>query len=252
MENVGGGGSIAMNLCIGIFCIMYLMLDRSMRKLTAIYLMIFILCGLYLLFSKGRIIALFVMMLVYGMFATSTARRRFARIILLAVGIMITIIISSSKIDAYMYKSSTADTLTGRTVLWARTYDQIRNGPSIRGFGLLSFQSIGPNTFSSLGYLSHAHNEFLNLWFNLGLVGVALAAGLYLALIFTSLKAIKSGIGPFAVLTLCVVVFCLVDGLTDASASMCVIPGQWFILFDCLVSTALAGAVRSTARHIVY
>jgi hypothetical protein len=89
------------------------------------------------------------------------------------------------------------------------------------------------------------------MWFNLGLVGVALTCGIYFALMYTSLKSIKRGIGSLAILTLCVVVFCLVDGITDAAALMCVLPAQWLLLFDCMVNTELAGSVKAVPRNII-
>jgi len=255
LENVssGGVGTISINICIGFLSVIYLILDCSISKISTILLMMFYVSGLYFSFARTRIIALVVAIIIYGLFAPAIARRRFARLVLIAVGIMAAWIILSPKVNDYMYHSgpSGIDTLSGRTILWAQTLNKIRSGPSIRGFGLFAFYHIGPNPFTTLRHLAHAHNEFLNLWFNLGLVGVALASGLYLALIYTSLKAIMRGIGSLAILTLCVVVFCLVDGITDASSLMCVLPSQWLLLFDCLVSTALAGAVRATTGNII-
>ena len=81
-----------------------------------------------------------------------------------------------------MYESegrSRVESFSGRTELWQQTLDMIRDRP-IQGYGFLSFRDYGPQPFSDIRVV-HAHDEWLNLWFTLGLVGVVLAAASYFA-----------------------------------------------------------------------
>lgn len=248
-------GRLVRAVCLGALSVLYLVHDRAMSKRTAIFLMISLICGLLLAFSKGYIIAFAVAAMVYAWLAPGSLRRRLARIALLAVGIVIAWISSASRIAAYMSKSEIASTLTGRTVLWAQTYAQIINGPWIRGFGFFAFWAIGPVPWQWHGAqnISGAHNEFLNVWFNFGLVGVALVFGSYFALGYASLKAMKRGGGFLAVLVLCVVVFYLIAGIATHDSIFCLLPIPWLLLFDCLVSTFLAGGgQRSCSEKVSY
>jgi hypothetical protein len=86
------------------------------------------------------------------------------------------------------------------------------------------------------------------LWFQYGLVGVALAFGSYFALVHTALKSLKRGGGVVATLVLCAVVWSLVMGITEADPVFCLFPIPWLILFDCMVSTHIAEAIKDASR----
>jgi O-antigen ligase len=238
---------IAFTACLGVLSILYLVQDRDMSKWMAIFLTVFLLVGLYLAFSKTQMIALAVAGMVYVLVAPGSWRRRLTRIAWMTLGIALAIVSSFSKIAEYQNGSANADTLSGRTILWTQTYMQIASGPTIRGFGFLAFREVGPVPFHDLDRVVNAHNEFLTLWFNFGVPGVALVFASYLALGFKSLRGIKGPGGVLAVLVLCTVVFSLIRGLTEASTTMCDLPLPWLLLFDCLVSSSLAGAVGHVA-----
>ena len=86
------------------------------------------------------------------------------------------------------------------------------------------------------------------MWFNYGLVGVALVFGSYFALGYAALKSLKRGGGVVATLVLCAIVWSLVMGITEASSQFCVLPVPWLLLFDCVVSTHLAEVAEDARR----
>jgi hypothetical protein len=243
--------TIAFSACTGILSITYLLANRAMSKSMATFLMIFLLAGLYLTFAKTEIIALAVAAVAYVLLAPGSTGRRLGRIAWMVVGAVIAWISAASKVADYASKGQT-DTLSGRTLFWAHTYMQIVNGPWLRGFGFLAFREIGPNSSRGMGGMAIAHNEFLNVWFNFGMVGVALVFASYLALGYSSIKARGHKGGVIPVLALCSVIFCLVRGGTESSSTMCVLPIPWLLLLDCMVSTYLVGSVRSAAPKRSY
>ncbi|MGA3080470.1 MAG: O-antigen ligase family protein [Terracidiphilus sp.] len=241
--------AISIAACLGVISVLYLVSDKDMSKSMAALLLSSMLAALFLTFAKTTSISLVAAGIVYALIAPGSLGQRIARIALLATGLTLALLVAASKIADYMNRAaaSGADTLTGRTILWVQTYSQIVYGPFMRGNGLLAFREIGPVPFHDVQRLVHAHNDFLTVWFNFGMVGVVLAFGAYFALAFRSLQAMRRGGGAIAALTLCVIVFWLADGIASASQVMTDFPVQWLLLFDCLVSTYLAGALRGAA-----
>jgi len=243
---------IAWGDCLGIMSVMYLVWEQSISKRRAMLLASSLLVGLYLTFGKTEIIALALTGAIYVLLAPGTTWRRVGRILFMLAGIGLGWIATASKIDKYLGDSGSAETLSGRLILWTQTFAQIINGPYIRGYGFYAFQEVGPNPWRHPNGIAHAHNEFLQVWFNFGLIGVSLVFGFYFALGFASLKARKRGEGFIATLILCVIFFCLIRGLAEANASLCLIPISWLFLFDCLVSTPVKKSVRETDRERVF
>jgi len=100
-------------------------------------------------------------------------------------------------------------TLTGRTDVWSAVLDMIWERPWL-GYGYEAFWQgwEGPSAYVSIvvGFApSHAHNGLLNLWLNLGLLGVVAFA---LGFLRTSVRAVQwarlgkvGGVWPLAYLT---------------------------------------------------
>jgi O-antigen ligase len=219
-----------------------------MSKTVAGILLTSYFAGLYLSFNKTAILSLAVTVMVYTLFAPGTFRRRLIRLTWMTIGLSVAFYVSSAKITDYTRTSSNVESFTGRTLIWVQTLRQIENGPYIRGNGVRSFREIGPTPFRGRLQVSSAHNEFLNVWFDLGLVGVVLVYGLYFTFGYESLKAYRRQVGYPAVLSVCVLVFYLVAGITAADQVICIFPLQWLILLDCLLSTKLKEASQSAYR----
>jgi O-antigen ligase len=250
-NELGSFGTIATSACLGILAVLYLRLNQDIKKSVATILILSMLLALYLTFGKTEIIALAVAGVVYVLYAPGTWRRRSTRISQMVLGAALALIILSSKIADYRSAGggTAPETLSGRTVLWALTFKQIASGPFIRGFGLLAFRTIGPNPFSATGHLAQTHNDFLQVWFNFGMVGVVLVFGSYFALTYASVKALKQRGGFAAILVLCAVVWFIVKGITEGLPAFCILPIPWLILFDCLVSTERAGTGENSYRR---
>jgi len=86
-------------------------------------------------------------------------------------------------------------TLTGRTELWGSVVDKIMNRPLL-GYGYSAFW-LGPGSNSESSSLStsweatHAHNGFLDLALDLGILGVALFMALYMLAIFRATRSMR-------------------------------------------------------------
>jgi O-antigen ligase len=237
-------GAVSMPAIFGTLSVAYLVLDRSMSKLTAILLLIPYVLSLVFSFNKTGLIALVIATIVYVLLAPGSTARRITRIVYLVIGLAIVLLALSSKILSYTSHSGNIETFTGRTIIWVQTIAQIRNGPWLRGFGILAYRTIGPIADANGDHLVHAHNDFLTVWFNYGLIGVVLVFGSYLALAYSSFKSIRLGGGFSSVLAFCVFVFYFTSGITAASAMMCLFPTPWLLLLDSLVSTHLTKADR--------
>lgn len=235
---------ISTSACLGIMAVVYLGYTRGVTKFWAGVLAGSYCLTLYLAFGKTEIIALLATTVFFALIAPGSAGRRLMRFVWMALGIGVALLILRSKIDTYLNRATGGvETLTGRTLLWAKTYSQIVNGPWLRGYGFMSFRKVGPLLQYGTDQLVHAHNDFLTVWFNFGLIGVALVFGCYFAFGYTAFRALRRGGGAIAALVFCSVVFSLIRGLTEANSQLCIYPLPWLLLFDCEISTYLARAI---------
>jgi O-antigen ligase len=113
-----------------------------------------------------------------------------------------------------------AETLTGRTAVWATAFFMAIEKPWI-GHGFYSFRALIP-AFGSFEPW-HAHNELLQEFFEYGLLGVFVTVFLYTALIFAVRRFAASTFAENPVATHAygrlasvVVLFAVVHGLTEA------------------------------------
>jgi O-antigen ligase len=109
----------------------------------------------------------------------------------------------------YTTTGNQAETLTGRTWIWATSFLLALDAPWL-GHGLYSYRALIPafGTFEPW----HAHDELLQQFFELGAVGVAITAGLYLSL-FVAAK--RNSISRYGKLGMVTVIFCVLRGITD-------------------------------------
>jgi len=104
---------------------------------------------------------------------------------------------------------NTAETLTGRTIIWATALSMALERPWI-GHGLYSFRALIPPFWKFVPW--HAHNEILQQFFELGLLGVIVTVGLYLSLALAARRRVASRYGRLA---LVVTLFAVIHGLAD-------------------------------------
>lgn len=106
-----------------------------------------------------------------------------------------------------------ADTLTGRTEIWAGTWQMIQERPWT-GYGFMSFRDLGPQ-LSPENRLVHAHNEWLDTWFTQGLIGVCLLALLYSAVLKGALG--RSVPRTVKLLVLPLIIYLLIRSTTEVN-----------------------------------
>jgi exopolysaccharide production protein ExoQ len=112
--------------------------------------------------------------------------------------------------------------LTGRTLLWAECWQKIQERPLV-GYGFFSYRDYGPQQIH-IDRLTTAHNEWLMLWFQTGLIGIFLAAAIYMTLILGMRRALMRRPSWLpGKLALAVLAYALVLGTTEASMTDLVI-----------------------------
>ena len=111
-------------------------------------------------------------------------------------------------VDLYT-QGNQAETLTGRTIIWAQAYDTAWEKPWL-GHGFYSFRWVVPLFGDFEAW--QAHNELLQQFFAYGVAGVALVIALYLNL-YRDLRSARGA--PQQVLGWALLLFALVRGLVD-------------------------------------
>ena len=129
------------------------------------------------------------------------------------------------------------ETLSGRTMIWEHAWKLIQTNP-IWGFGFYSFRDYSPITL--MGRLVHAHNEWLNIWFNVGIIGVILAATLYLSFFtLTWTTRSRTALQDETALALSLILFYVILGLTEANPRGLNFPLPLLMLFIRYFSEAI-------------
>jgi O-antigen ligase len=140
-------------------------------------------------------------------------------------------------------ESTNPETLTGRTIIWA-TAGELAIEKPILGHGFYSFHFAVPlfGDFEA----AHAHNELLQQFFTLGIVGVVLVVGLYWVYFRQIRRAPKSSIKTLAAVLL---VFALVRGLTDTERNDISYPLWLMAMFSILLASKSLPPEVSPQKH---
>jgi O-antigen ligase len=145
-------------------------------------------------------------------------------------------------LDNYSDQSSNLDTLTGRTVIWATTIDYAADRPWL-GYGFYSFRSVMPLFFSNTFHAPHAHNEWLQQWFNYGIVGLFITVAVYVSYVrqMLHLKSIPASYG------LTLAIFALPLTLVDTNLVDLLVPLKTLFMFV-IWSAASTGTSRPATK----
>ena len=138
---------------------------------------------------------------------TRAAKLRLAAGAALVVGIFWSLF--ASYYSVYTNAGNQAETLTGRTAIWAVALGFAWEQPWF-GHGLHSFRAVMPAF--DLFEPWHAHNEWLQQFFAYGLAGVAIVAGLYSSF-FRQLRRVQST--PLSNMCMSLLIMVLIRGLAD-------------------------------------
>lgn len=166
---------------------LYLILTSKNRKYYSLLFLYFI--GiLFTVLSKTAIVSLILALSIFVVLGK--IKKRYKILSLLAFSSLIFILFDK----IYGYWESYAQvsngeallTFTGRTIIWEKTLILISENP-IFGYGFFSFRDKGPQPFPI--EINTAHNEFLNLWFCFGAIGLAFSIMIYLLFFISSIKS---------------------------------------------------------------
>lgn len=129
--------------------------------------------------SKSTLIA-FAACLIYGLIRDSSIARA-RKWLYVGLAIVLTMVfwgLLSAYYDVYTTTGNQAETLTGRTAIWAWTLDAALSRPWF-GNGFDAMWKVAPPFGGELFEARHAENELLQQFFAYGACGVALLAGIY-------------------------------------------------------------------------
>jgi exopolysaccharide production protein ExoQ len=136
--------------------------------------------------------------------------------------------------DVYTNAGNQAETLTGRTGIWAFVLNAALEQPLI-GHGFDSMWKIippfGPDRFEA----RHAENELLTQFYAYGAVGVCLLVGLYGSL-FRQIRRLPRS--PLKIVFLSILLFVVVRGLAEAEAFDLLLPLWSIVLISLLIEHA--------------
>jgi exopolysaccharide production protein ExoQ len=145
-------------------------------------------------------------------------------------------------------------TLTGRTILWEAVWEMIQKNPWL-GYGFGGFWNEGgPSDYIWLATgwkMTHPHNGFLELWLDLGIVGLALFLMSFLRSFLRSLTLLQLSKDVADVLPFTNLVFLIVVNFTESSLMSS--NSIWWILYVSLsvsVAKELARRNRITKLEI--
>jgi exopolysaccharide production protein ExoQ len=170
-------------------------------------------------FSKTSLVGFFLAVAFFILSSKAVRRVKLA----LAAAVVVVLLVSTpfmiASFDDYSrgIHGNAIETLSGRTTLWADTWDLITVNPIV-GYGFYSFRDYGPQIFEVR--VPMAHNEWLQLWFSYGLIGVLIAAAIYVHLALVALRARRRPeTNPQASLALALLILALTRGLTEAGTT---------------------------------
>jgi exopolysaccharide production protein ExoQ len=161
--------------------------------------------------------------------------------ILLTVAVVLVILVFwglfEAYYDVYTTAGNQAETLTGRTGIWAYVLNESLDQPLI-GHGFDSMWKVippfGPDRFEA----RHAENELLTQFYAFGIVGVSLLIGIYGSL-YRQIRRLQ---GPGKIVLLSLLLFVVVRGLAEAEAFDLLLPLWSIVLISLLVErTSMAG-----------
>jgi exopolysaccharide production protein ExoQ len=131
-------------------------------------------------------------------------------------------------------------TLTGRTELWEAVLGSIGQRAGL-GYGYGAFWHTAAESeslFAAIGWRAwHAHNAFLDLWLNLGVLGVLLFTALFVWAATAALRRLRGGADAEAVWPLALLAFTLLTNLTE---SRLLEPNNLYWILFCAVVCAPA------------
>jgi len=166
---------------------------KGFGKLFWVACMTFSAVVMFMTVSRGALVGL-----LLGTFWAAFLCRRYVSLrvaikwgsAIFAITVVVALIAGRTYLEAYIDRftgaslSSAADVSSGRSDIWVRSLVAMVNSPVslITGFGWNTY-----NEGSVIGFFLAAHNHYLSLWFELGLIGVVIFLFIFYQLVTTAL-----------------------------------------------------------------
>jgi exopolysaccharide production protein ExoQ len=183
--------------------------------------------------SKTTIVA-FVLSEVYLLMRDRSMSRKTKGYIAAGVAIIILLFwgLLASYYNVYTNTDNQAETLTGRTAIWAYVLNASLEQPWI-GHGFNSMWKVIPPFGTDQFEARHAENELLQQFYSYGLVGICLLAGLYGSL-YRQFRRLSNG--PLRILLVSMLLFIVIRGFAEAEPFDLLLPLWVIVLFSLLAN----------------
>jgi O-antigen ligase len=221
------------NLCaFAIFLAQYLMRRKDGKwGLAAIFLAVTLLRSL----SKTTLVA-FLLSEAYLVIQDRSMSRKTK--VYLTAALMVVILVFWGLFEAYygiyINAGNQAETLTGRTAIWAYVLNEALDKPWI-GHGFDSMWKVIPPFDSEQFEARHAENEVLQQFYAYGLAGIVMLGGLYGSL-YWQIRRLKRE--PLKMVFVSMMLFFVIRGLAEAEPFDLLLPLWAIILIGMLVNCA--------------
>ena len=232
------------NLCaMAIFMAQFLAARKDGKwKLTIFFLTVTLLRSL----SKATIIAFMVAEGLLLVRDRSMSRKTKTAIVLASVLLIAAYWgLIGSYVDVYTTTGNQAETLTGRTGIWAYTLEASLDKPWF-GNGIDAMWKVFPPFGRDMFEARHAENELLQQFFAYGVAGVVLLVGLYGSLYRRVLALPKN---PSKGILIAIMLFIFVRGLAEAEPFDLLLPLWMITLISCIAQQASRENIKSSSAQ---
>lgn len=210
---------IGNQMALTCLCTIYLALQswgKVSERRPYIVMLLFLLFTLLRSLSKTSILSFLIAALVYVLRSTINVQKKINLVLISGGIIAVSFTRLSTYLDTYLNEQQGGEALatgTGRTQIWEMTWNRIQENP-IWGYGYQSYRDVADQIIGLR--LVHPHNEVLNIWFNLGGVGLLLGVLTYIAYSWQVYCAGKARL-PQEALALSLLVYSIIRGATEAT-----------------------------------
>lgn len=214
--------TIGNKMAITSICSLYLVLESEQletKPRTYIFIIAILLFTLLKSLSKTAIFCFLVATLVYLAFSKIPRRKKITLLAIVAGLVAICSAALSQYLNYYLNEQQGGEALytaSGRTGIWRMTLDLIQEKP-ILGYGFQSYLDVVDQQLINIR-LVHAHNEFFQIWFTLGLVGLLLSIITYISYYLLLRRASKKGLSQVS-LGMALLFYSVIRGATEASVT---------------------------------
>lgn len=218
------------NLCaMAIFFAQFLAARKDGKwRLTIAFLVVTLLRSL----SKATIVAFVVAEILVLIGDRTLSRKKKTLILVAAVLLLIAFAgLIGSYFDIYTNTGNQAETLTGRTAIWAYTLNAALDKPWL-GNGIDAMWKVFPPFGREMFEARHAENELLQQFFAYGVAGIVMLIGLYGSLFRRILKSPKQPAKPILI---GIILLVLVRGLAEAEPFDLLLPLWMIALISCIL-----------------